>query len=58
VIEAVENVLAGGEAVIMLVDDDKARIAILGHEFDIDLIGTIVVVAAPAAVRVLFAPSR
>jgi hypothetical protein len=41
VIEAVESVLADGEAVVVLVDDNKARIAIqLGHEFDIDLMGT------------------
>jgi hypothetical protein len=41
VLEAVESVLADGEAVVVLVDDNKARIAIqLGHEFDIDLMGT------------------
>ena len=41
VIEAVESLLADGEAVVVLVDDNKARIAIqLGHEFDIDLMGT------------------
>jgi hypothetical protein len=34
-------VLADGEAVVVLVDDNKARIAIqLGHEFDIDLMAT------------------
>jgi hypothetical protein len=37
----VESALAEGEAVVVLVDDNKARIAIqLGHEFDIDLMGT------------------
>jgi hypothetical protein len=41
VLEAVESVLADGDAVVVLVDDNKARIAIqLGHEFDIDLMGT------------------
>jgi hypothetical protein len=37
----VESALADGDAVVVLVDDNKARIAIqLGHEFDIDLMGT------------------
>jgi hypothetical protein len=41
VLEAVESLLADGEAVVVLVDDNKPRIAIqLGHEFDIDLMGT------------------
>jgi hypothetical protein len=41
VIEAVESVLADGEAVVVLVDDNKARIAIqLENDFDIDLMGT------------------
>ena len=41
VLEAVESMLADGEALVVLVDDNKARIAIqLGHEFDIDLMGT------------------
>lgn len=41
VLEAVESVLADGDALVVLVDDNKARIAIqLGHEFDIDLMGT------------------
>jgi hypothetical protein len=41
VLEAVESLLADGEAVVVLVDDNKARIAIqLGHELDIDLMGT------------------
>lgn len=41
VLEVVESVLADGEAVVVLVDDNKARIAIqLENEFDIDLMGT------------------
>jgi len=37
----VESVLADGEAVVVLVDDGRARIATqLGHEFDIDPMGT------------------
>jgi hypothetical protein len=41
VLEVVESVLKDGEAVVVLVDDDKARIAIqLENEFDIDLMGT------------------
>jgi hypothetical protein len=41
VLEVVESVLEDGEAVVVLVDDNKARIAIqLEHEFDIDLMGT------------------
>jgi hypothetical protein len=36
----VGSALVDGEAVVVLVDDDSARIAIqLGHEFDIDLVG-------------------
>jgi hypothetical protein len=34
-----EGRLSDGEAVVVLVDDNKARIAIQ-HEFDIDLMGT------------------
>lgn len=38
-IEAVESLPSDGEAVVVPVDDNKARIAIqLGHEFDIDLL--------------------
>jgi hypothetical protein len=41
VLEVVESVLEDGEAVVVLVDDNKARIAIqLENEFDIDLMGT------------------
>ena len=41
VLEVVESVLADGEAVVVLVDDNKARIAIqLENQFDIDLMGT------------------
>jgi hypothetical protein len=41
VLEVVESVLKDGEAVVVLVDDNKARIAIqLENEFDIDLMGT------------------
>ena len=41
VLEVVKSVLADGEAVVVLVDDNKARIAIqLENEFDIDLMGT------------------
>jgi len=41
VLEVVESVLADGEAAVVLVDDNKARIAIqLENEFDIDLMGT------------------
>jgi hypothetical protein len=41
VLNVVETVLADGEAVVVLVDDNKARIAIqLENEFDIDLMGT------------------
>jgi hypothetical protein len=41
VLEVVEGVLQDGEAVVVLVDDNKARIAIqLENEFDIDLMGT------------------
>jgi hypothetical protein len=41
ILEVVESVLKDGEAVVVLVDDNKARIAIqLENEFDIDLMGT------------------
>lgn len=41
VLEVVESMLEDGEAVVVLVDDNKARIAIqLENEFDIDLMGT------------------
>jgi hypothetical protein len=41
VLEVVESVLKDGEVVVVLVDDNKARIAIqLENEFDIDLMGT------------------
>jgi hypothetical protein len=41
VLEVVESVLEDGGAVVVLVDDNKARIAIqLENEFDIDLMGT------------------
>jgi len=41
VLDVVETVLADGEAAVVLVDDNKARIAIqLENEFDIDLMGT------------------
>lgn len=41
VLEVVESVLADGEAAVVLVDDNKARIAIqLENEFDIDLMST------------------
>lgn len=41
VLEVVESILQDGEAAVVLVDDNKARIAIqLENEFDIDLMGT------------------
>ena len=41
VLDVVETVLADGEAAVVLVDDNKARIAIqLESAFDIDLMGT------------------
>jgi hypothetical protein len=41
VLEVVESVMKNGEAVVVIVDDNKARIAIqLENEFDIDLMGT------------------
>jgi hypothetical protein len=41
VLDVVERVLEDGEAAVVLVDDNKARIAIqLENEFDIDLMGT------------------
>jgi hypothetical protein len=41
VLDVVETVLEDGEAAVVLVDDNKARIAIqLENEFDIDLMGT------------------
>jgi len=41
VLDVVETVLADGEAAVVLVDDNKARIAIqLENAFDIDLMGT------------------
>jgi hypothetical protein len=41
VLDVVESVLADGEAAVVLVDDNKARVAIqLENEFDIDLMGT------------------
>jgi hypothetical protein len=41
ILEVVESVLKDGEAVVVLVDDNKARAAIqIKNEFDIDLMGT------------------
>jgi hypothetical protein len=41
VLEVVESMLKDGDAVVVLVDDNKARVAIqLENEFDIDLMGT------------------
>ncbi|WP_076861775.1 hypothetical protein [Bradyrhizobium mercantei] len=41
VLDVVETLLADGEAAVVLIDDNKARIAIqLENEFDIDLMGT------------------
>jgi hypothetical protein len=41
VLDVVETVLEDGEAAVVLVDGNKARIAIqLENEFDIDLMGT------------------
>ncbi|MCL2716852.1 MAG: hypothetical protein FWD68_20410 [Alphaproteobacteria bacterium] len=41
VLGVVERVLEDGEAAVVIVDDNKARLAIrVGTEFDIDLMGT------------------